>query len=269
MEDVKTTTISFPNLKNQPSKLFYMGDFQPSDINKCITVVGSRRMSDYGKIVIEKMIPGLVSAGKSIVSGLMYGVDQLVHRECLRCHGRTIAVIGWGIKWNGIAQEDLLLMKQILAAGGAIVSQWEYQKPMLWTFPARDKVMAGISQEIYVVEAAVKSGSMITVDWGVRMGKKIWAVPGPITSKISEGTNRLIADGIATMWLPEQQLNLETLVKSSSDIQVYRLLQNEMLTIDDIARKTGKGVKDVGAQLSLMVLEGYVVEREGKYYIKE
>ena len=270
-EKVKILTISFLNLGSTPNKLYFMGNFSPGMMDKCITVVGSRRITEYGRQVIKKMIPGLVQSGKIIVSGLMYGTDQAVHRECIECGGTTIAVLGWGINWTKTSAEEKELIDKIIKSGGAVISEWKDQTPMLWTFPVRDKVMAALSTDIYVTEAAIKSGSLLTADWGVKLGKKVWAVPGPVTSRVSEGTNWLIATGRAKMWLPGQQLSLSLdpspVNKKNNVTEIYILLQNEALGIDDLAVKLNRSVEDLGAELTMMQIKGEVEEREGKYYI--
>jgi DNA processing protein len=235
-----------------------------------VAVVGSRRITEYGKMVIKKMVPSLVENKKVIVSGLMYGTDQAAHREALACGGITFAVLGWGLLWKGAGDEERSLCREIIKKGGAVISEWLDQGSTLWTFPYRDRIMAAMSTDIYVVEAAQKSGSLITAEWGRKFGKQVWAVPGPVTSKVSEGTNWLISSGRAKMWLPGQQLELKLEAdrggKILGDMNVYRMLQNEPLTADEIALRTGRNISQLGAELSLMALRGEISEKEGKYY---
>lgn len=271
MEKVKKISISLKEFGYKPKGLYYIGHFEEKILTKCVTVVGSRKMTEYGRQVIRKLVPQLVEFGKVIVSGLMYGVDQTAHRECIDCGGKTVAVLGWGLRWEGVGKREKDLMKEIIDSGGAVISEWKENPSSLWMFPHRDRTMAAMSSDVYVVEGAIKSGSLITAQWGIRFGKKVWAVPGPITSKVSEGTNWLIATGNAEMWLPEQQLRLETENKNEginthvSDI--YHLLQNEVLCIDEIALKIGRSVESVSAELTMMEVRGEVEERAGKYYI--
>jgi len=222
-------------------------------------------MTQYGRQVIEKLIPQLVENGFTVVSGFMYGVDQEAHAMCVACGGRTIAVLGWGISQELIGAEAELA-KKIVRGGGLIVSEWEHQLGALWTFPIRNRIVAGVAARIYVVEAAEKSGSMITVDWGRKLGREIWAVPGPVTSRVSGGTNRLIAEGLAKPWLPGQ--NAVDINCPTNHAEIYTLLQNEALTVDEIVRQTKQSAAEVGSWLSLAVLKGEVEEMGGKYYIK-
>lgn len=242
-----------------------------------MAVVGSRRMTGYGERVIEKIIPVLVEAEVTIVSGFMYGVDQAAHRLTVECGGKTIAVLGWGIDWQ-MANGEWQMANRIIETGGLIVSEWQDQVPELWTFPQRNRIIAGLCQATLVIEAAAKSGSLITAEWAKKFRRKVLAVPGPVTSKVAAGTNGLIKTGEAEMvttgeealkalgWTampPAQEMTYKS-------YETYtELLENEALTVDEIARKLGKSVEEVGAELSLLVLQGKVKEIEGKYYVSQ
>lgn len=243
---------------NAKYKLYYRGEWDESLFTKCMTIVGSRRMTDYGRRVIEKIVPQLVQDGWTIISGFMYGVDQYAHKICMENGGKTIAVLGWGID-----QEN---DTKIIESGGLLVSLWKDQLGTLWTFPARDRVMAALGHELIVVEAGVKSGSLITAEMAYKLGKPIWAIPGPITSSVSVGTNNLIAEGKAKIWLshngqipnPNSQINLQN--------PIIKLLENDGLDASEIARRLNRSASDVGAELTMLMLRGDVEEREGKYF---
>mgnify|MGYP001608620962 CR=1 FL=1 len=217
-------------------------------------------MTDYGRRVIEKIVPQLVQDGWTIVSGFMYGVDQYAHKTTLACGGKTIAVLGWGINYQ-MSNDECLMSNKIIETGGLMVSQWEDQIPTLWTFPARDRVMAALGHELIVIEAAAKSGSLITAEMAYKLGKPIWAIPGPITSSVSVGTNKLIAEGKAKIWLGHHN---DQMIKCSNDI--LSLIQNEGLDASEIARRLNRSASDVGAELTMLILKGDIEEREGKYY---
>lgn len=253
------------DLSKPPKELFYLGKWDPEIFQNCVAVVGSRRITSYGKQAVEKIIPQLVFGKKTIVSGFMYGVDQYAHKVCLENAGKTIAVLGWGIDYP-LSGYDLQLAKQIIKAGGLLISEWERQKPTLWTFPARNRLVAALSGEIIIIEAALKSGSLITARIAGKLKRKIWAVPGPITSRVSAGTNNLIAQGKAHIWLPDIKPDPEIIANSDP---ILDLLLNESLTADEIARQLGKSIVQVGAQLSLLNITGQLVERGGKYYLND
>lgn len=249
------------DLKNPPKELFYKGEWDEKLFEKCIAIVGSRRMTEYGRRAIEKIVPQLVADGWTIVSGFMYGVDFAAHRVCVECGGKTIAVLGWGIDIRR-EETDIQMEQSIVESGGLILSEWKDQQPALWTFPWRNRIVAALSQEIIVVEAAIKSGSLITVEIAEKLGRKIWAVPGPITSSVSAGTNMLIASGRAEMWLSHSA----EAPRDKHNNKILDILQNEGLDASEIARKLNLPIAQVGAQLSILILQGDIVEREGKYY---
>ncbi len=254
---------SLDDLTSPPKQLYYRGTWDESLFTKCAAVVGSRRMTQYGRMVVEKLIPQLVGEGYTIVSGFMYGVDQAAHRQCLACGGRTIAVLGWGIHWNGFDHEDARLIGEI-EKKGLVISEWEDQKPTLWTFPLRNRIVAAMSHEVFIVEAAVKSGALITAKIAAKLKRTMWAVPGPITSSVSEGTNQLIAQGLARMWLPHAETRPPL---ASSSNPIVKLLEAEGLDASGIARTLHQPIDEVGAQLSLLALSGDIIEREGTYYV--
>ncbi|MDP1743624.1 MAG: DNA-protecting protein DprA [Candidatus Amesbacteria bacterium] len=253
---------------NPKYKLYYQGEWDESLFAKCMTIVGSRRMTDYGRRVIEKIVPQLVQAGWTIVSGFMYGVDRAVHEATLACGGRTIAVLGWGVNWQKLDDRELKLEEEIVNSGGLLVSLWEEQVPTLWTFPARDRVMAAIGHELIVIEAGVKSGSLITAEMAYKLKKPIWAVPGPITSSVSLGTNQLIADGKAKIY---QYHPLGPPLKlrggNPQEGEILDLISDQGLDVSEIARRLGRPASDIGSELTMLMLRGDVEEREGKYFV--
>ena len=148
------------DLSNPPKQLYYQGSWHPELFGRCAAVIGSRRMTEYGRRVIEKLIPKLVFEKKTIVSGFMYGVDQYAHEICVASGGKTIAVLGWGIK-RVLDGADRKLADAIVLAGGLLISEWEDQQATLWTFPVRNRIVAAISGDVIVVEAAGDAPPMV------------------------------------------------------------------------------------------------------------
>lgn len=255
---------SLHDLSTPPKELYFVGKWNPDIFKSCSAVVGSRKMTDYGSRVIEKIIPSLVMAGKTVISGFMYGVDQYAHEMTVANGGKTIAILGWGID-TPLIGSDLSLAKKIIASGGILLSEWETLKAAHWTFPSRNRIVAALSSEVIVIEAAEKSGSLITAALACKLKRKVWAVPGPITSRTSKGTNQLIASGKAQMWLGEPA----PMSFLNTDDPILQILQGEALTADEIARKLKNPVSTIGAQLSLLLLSGQVLEKGGKYYIAD
>lgn len=220
-------------------------------------------MTDYGRRVVEKIVPRFVFEKKTIVSGFMYGVDQYAHQVCVENGGKTIAVLGWGIN-RKLEDYDRKLAESIVSTGGLLISEWEDQQATLWTFPVRNRIVAALSTDVVVVEAAVKSGSLITANIARKLKRKLWSVPGPITSRTSTGTNALINQGYARMWLGDAPQQVPIIGDP-----LLQLIQENELTANDIARKLNKPVSEIGAQLSLLTVTGQLTERGGKYYVGE
>lgn len=246
-----------------PKELYFQGKWDPEIFKNCTAVVGSRRISEYGRRAIEKIVPKLIFDKKTVVSGFMYGTDQYAHQVCVDNGGKTIAVLGWGINFP-LFGYDAKLAKQIVENGGLLLSEWETQKPTLWTFPARNRIVAALCTDVIVTEAAAQSGSLITARFAQKLGRMVWAVPGPITSKVSVGTNSLIEKGLAKMWLGD-----EVVSQLSFDDPVLAALESEGLSADEIARKISLPVAEIGAKLTMFSLSGQLKEAGGKYFLND
>lgn len=251
------------DLSTPPKKLFFQGNWNPEIFDDCVAIVGSRKMTNYGERAIEKIVPGILQQGKTIVSGFMYGVDQYAHQICCESGGKTIAVLGWGIN-HKLTGDDLKLAEKIINTGGILLSEWERQKPTHWTFPARNRIVAALAQEVIIIEAAEKSGALITAKLASKLKRVVWAVPGPITSRTSAGTNNLLAIGKAKMWVGTIQAS-----GLQSDDPILQILDNEALTADELARKLSIPISEAGAKLSLLLLSGTILEKGGKYYLAD
>jgi DNA processing protein len=256
-------------VKNWPKQLYYKGNWDPGLFAKCAAVVGSRRMTTYGARVVEMLVPKLVDAGFTIVSGFMYGVDMAAHRMAIECGGKTIAVLGWGIKNRSSGYQDDKTLGMIVDGGGLVLSEWEEQLGQLWTFPQRNRIVAGLCGELYIVEAAGHSGALITAELALKYGRQVWAVPGPVTSGVSVGTNKWIEEGKARPWTPGMLLAMGDIQCTKEETEVLSVLQNDIFSLDELVRKMGKETGQLGALLMKMELKGVIEEREGKYWVKE
>ncbi len=246
---------------------------------KSIAIVGSRQMTRYGREVIDKFVADFVVNGITTISGFMYGVDTEVHQKTVDYRGKTIAVFGCGLDVI-YPPENKKLYDQIIKSGGSVVSEYEDSaKPHLWKFPQRNKIVVSLASiGVLVVEAGNNSGSLITAGLAKKAGKKVWAVPGPINSKVSAGCNELIKSGDAIMATCASDILGKRLVSSSERIiktptllkqeqEIYELLQIEPLEIDEIAQKLGESVVEIGSTLSIMGIKGLVTESGGKYFL--
>jgi len=181
------------NIYSPPRELFYKGDLLKEDSN-AVAIVGSRKCSLYGMQVAEKIAFELATRGITVVSGMAKGIDQAAHRGALKAKGRTIAVMGSG--FNHIYPAGSEKLAQEIAESGAVITEYSANtKPLRMNFPKRNRIISGLSNGIVVVEAAEKSGSLITVDFALDQGKDVFAVPGRIDSAVSRGTNLLIQNG--------------------------------------------------------------------------
>lgn len=265
-------------IKNAPKILYYRGKLNPKIFEKSLAVVGSRRISQYGKKVVELLIPALVGDGITIISGFMFGVDTAAHQECLDVGGVTVAVLGGGLNVM-YPPENEKLYHDILKKGGVIFSEYLPEtQPQLWTFPQRNRIVAGLSTlGVLIIEAGEKSGSLITAKLAIEQGKKVYAVPGPVTSSVSAGANLLIQGGQAKMVLaPEDILGKRRIASSNKALpaglglieqKIITALSAEALTVDEIARVAGQGIAETGQTLTLMSLRGLISEANGKYYL--
>ncbi len=177
-----------------PVVLYVRGQTLPED-EKAVAVVGTRKITGYGQLVTEKLTRGLSEAGVTVVSGLARGVDSEAHRVALEAGGRTLAVLGGGLK-KIFPPENLALAHRIADGGGALISEFAPDEPSLpGNFPARNRIISGLSQAVLVTEAAEDSGSLITAKDALEQGREVFAVPGPITSEVSFGPSMLIKQG--------------------------------------------------------------------------
>jgi DNA processing protein len=262
-----------PGVKN----LFYKGnlDLLINDSPK-LAIVGSRRMTDYGARVVEKWMPVLVSRGITIVSGFMYGVDQAAHKACLDNGGKTIAVLGWGIDFQ-VSSEDVDLYQKLIETNSLIVSEYpDETAPDTWKFPQRNRIVAGISDAVLVIEAAERSGSLITARLANNFGKKLLAVPGQVFSRVATGANHLIKTGRAKMvttaddilfemGLNEGQMKLPLGQPKILHDPILALLADGERTVDELSNVLKIKMPVLLSRLTGLTLAGRVREIEGKY----
>ncbi len=160
-----------------------------------IAIIGCRNNTEYGEQMARKIVQDLVQKNVVTVSGLARGIDSIAHKATVEKSGKTIAVIGSGLD-NLYPKENIKLARDIIENGGAIITEYPIgTKPEKMNFPARNRIISGISNGIVVVEAKKKSGTMITVDFALEQGREVFCVPGNVNSKNSEGTNELIKEG--------------------------------------------------------------------------
>jgi DNA processing protein len=184
------------HLHDAPTQLFYRGT-EPNDLlqRPAVAIVGSRKMTPYGRAVTERLATELARAGVTIISGLALGVDSAAHRACVEAGGGTIAVLPSSPN-NIYPSSHQGLARDILSRGGTLLSEYGEMTPALQhTFIARNRIIAALADAVLIPEAALKSGSLHTAAFALDLGIPVMAVPGPINSPMSEGTNQLIRTG--------------------------------------------------------------------------
>lgn len=184
---------SVAEIPTPPQLLYVRGSVEPAD-RKAVAIVGARECTGYGKRVAERLAGDLVRAGYTIVSGLARGIDGAAHRAALKANGRTLAVLAGGL--SRIYPPEHKDLADEVAARGALLSEAVMgMEPMAEMFPARNRIISGLSKGIVLVEAAQRSGALITARWAGEQGRTVFAVPGPIDSLASAGTNGLLRQG--------------------------------------------------------------------------
>lgn len=281
MKAVKINSQKYPALLKQisspPSKIYYKGNWDNKLFDKCLAVVGTRQMTSYGRRVTEWLVADVASMGITIVSGFMYGVDAQAHRAALIAGGRTIAVMPCGINVIHPAHQEKLYA-QIIENNGLIISEFAGDfLPQIWSYPRRNRIVAGLSQATLVVEAGEKSGSLITAALAQKYRRKLFSVPGPLTSPCSKGTLQLIKNGAAVVTgagdiLEEYGVspapnNNKSLAENKVEQDILDKLIEEERSIDVLSRLIKIPAAELGALLSLMQLRGVINQEAGKYYI--
>ncbi len=285
------------NTYDYPAFLYVKGHLKEDDVN--VAVVGSRTASTYGKFTTERLCRELVLRGITVISGLARGIDSAAHRGALSGKGRTIAVLGCGLDIVYPPENEKLFDE--ISLQGALISEFPFgTPPNAPNFPARNRIISGISLGVVVVEASEKSGSLITARIALEQGREVFAVPGSIDSSGSRGTNKLIKQGaklienvedileeilpqvtIAPKLVkPDQRqkqpedhqkiLNLSSdLVLKETEKTVWQVLSQKPVHIDQIITSTGLTAHEVLGILLNLELQGLIEQKPGKTYMRK
>lgn len=270
------------NLKqiyDPPLILYYKGNILKQD-DFAIGVVGTRKITGYGKVVTQSLTQKLALEGFTIVSGLAAGVDTIAHKTAIESNGRTLAVLGGGLNRAFPPQNEGLAQK-IIEKFGACISEYPPDYPHLaGNFPSRNRIISGLSQAILVTEAAEDSGSLITASFAIEQGREVFAVPGPITSTQSLGTAKLIKvgaklvtgiDDILEEFGLDNQVNVQNpkinLNLDPDEASLVNALKDEQNHIDELCRKLKKPASDISSLLLKLEIAGIVKNLGGGNYI--
>lgn len=261
-----------------PPVLYTLGEIKSED-EWAVAIVGTRRITAYGRQVAEELASYLARSGITVVSGLARGVDAVAHQAALNAGGRTLAVLGSGV--DLIYPPEHRRMAERIPSQGALVSDYPPgTPPEAGNFPPRNRIISGLSRAVVVVEAGKESGALITATFAAEQGREVFAVPGNINAPQSVGTNLLIRDGAHPLLSPQdllEALNLNMVVEHKSarkalpadatELKLLQVLGGEPLHVDDIQVRAEMPIEKVSAALVMMELKGLVRQVGGMNYV--
>ena len=265
-----------------PPFFFYQGDLDCLS-KPTIAMVGSRSLSVYGKMMAEKLARELAEAGFTTVSGFARGIDTISHRCTLEAGGTTAAVFGSGLDIM-YPPENKTLYQELVSNGVAISEFFLGTRPDPYNFPRRNRIISGLSLGVLVVEAADRSGALLTAEHALDQGREVFAVPGNINSKTSQGTNAIIKQGAKLVTsaedimeefkflvprkaaVPERDIVLKL---DENQRKIFEVLSHEPIQIDKIVKRSGLTVSHALEILLDLELNGHVRQLSGKMFVKQ
>lgn len=281
----------YPELLRQiydpPAVLYYKGN--PAVLkNRSLAIVGARKASYYGLSTAEAIARDLSQAGLCIVSGMARGIDAAAHRGALIGSGLTAAVLGCGVDVV-YPRENRKLMDEIIEKGIVLSEFPPGTSPVAGNFPQRNRIIAGLSEGIMVVEAAIKSGSLITADLALEQGRDVFAVPGQVTNPLSQGAHRLIKQGAILVesavdvleeiglddclvtvdnnkWIEKPKNEVNSLTRDER--RIYNITSDEPVSSEVIIQKSGNSAGEVLALLLSIEIKGLVTQLPGQLYVR-
>ncbi len=271
----------YPNqllkIADSPPILYYLGDLNILNAQQLkIAVVGSRKNTDYGSAMTERLASGLAEAGVTIISGLASGIDSIAHKAAIKLEKKTIAVLGCGV--DVIYPLENKKLRDAIVNTGCVISEFPPETPPLnFHFPRRNRIISGLAQGVLVVEASINSGSLITAEYALEQGKDVFAVPGPVLNKQSVGCNKLIKQGAMLVEthqdiLEEYQIFVATKINleislTPEERAVILALENGAQGLDDLLITTGLTIEALLALLTMLELQGLIKKLAGSKYV--
>ena len=269
-----------PRLKeiDQPPPVLYVRGTLTAEDSWAVAVVGTRRISAYGRQVAEELASFLAANGVTVISGLARGVDTFAHKGALDGGGRTLAVLGCGV--DVCYPPENRKLYDSISAQGAVISEFSFgAEPSAFNFPKRNRVVSGLSQVVVAVEAGEKSGVLNTVAWATDQGRTVFAVPGNITSQQSLGINRLLKNGARPLLSVDDvlhELGVARRADERSKVEiaaeekpVMEFLTAEPAHVDEICEGLGMPMAGLLSALMQLEIKGLVRQLPGKYFVKE
>lgn len=261
-----------------PPVLYLRGDIVEADA-WAVAVVGTRRVSAYGRQVAEEIARFLAQNGVTVVSGLARGIDGIAHQAALNAGGRTLAVLGSGV--DRIYPPEHRNLAESISRSGAVLSDYPLDTPPeASNFPPRNRIISGLSMASIIIEAGATSGALITANFAAEQGREVFAVPGNIFAPQSKGPNKLIQNGAHVLLNPRDILEVLDLTRvteqrsarqlfptDETEAQLLKVLGYEPIHVDEIRAKTGLDVAKVSSTLVMMELKGMVRHVGGMNYV--
>jgi DNA processing protein len=261
-----------------PPVLYIRGDYLPDDLF-AVAIVGTRRVTPYGRQITEELAAYLAANGITVISGLARGVDAIAHQTGLKAGGRTIGVLGSGV--DRIYPPEHRGLAEKMMAQGAIVSDYPPGTPPdAANFPPRNRIISGLSLAVVVVEAGETSGALITAEFAAEQGREVFAVPGSILAPQSKGTNKLIQNGALPLLsvndlmqaldltrMGEHKAARKVIPSDETEARLMNVLSEQPLHIDEIRNQSELPIEKVSATLALMELKGMVRQVGGMNYV--
>lgn len=262
-------------IPDKPKELYIEGKY-PDENLKFLAIVGSRKYTSYGKDVCEKIIRELRDYPIVVVSGLALGIDSIAHEEAIKNNIKTVAVPGSGLSEKVLyPRTNFNLSRKILRSNGCLVSEFKPDfRATNWSFPQRNRIMAGLCDAVLVIEAEEKSGTLITARLAMEYNRDVLVVPGQIFSKNSTGTNKLIKDGAHPVTCVSDILNILGLKENTQNDKNYEdcseeekeilLLLKSPISKEELLFICGKDITTLNMILSLLEIKGYIKETMGE-----
>ncbi len=283
---IKFTDAAYPQLLKEihkpPEQLYVRGNADILSSPYLFGVVGSRKASMYGRQSCAKLLPPCVRAGVVLVSGLAYGIDSFAHRICVNQGRPTIAVLGSGIDDASLyPRGNKTLAAEILKAGGVIISEYPAgTSPYLGNFPARNRIIAGLCKATIIMQAAKRSGSLITARLAMEENRDVLAVPGPITDPACEGTNMLIRDGAGIVLDHTDILSRFEITEAEQEAISHEPLREDLAIvaavlsadptyIDNISSACNISIQDASSALTELEMIGVATHVGGMRYVRK
>ncbi|MDO8885370.1 DNA-processing protein DprA [Candidatus Oleimmundimicrobium sp.] len=265
-------------IHSPPPVLFFKGNLIKS-YSQAVAVVGSRRASAYGRAFAEELASNLSEMGITVVSGVARGIDSAAHRGALRGKGSTIGVLGCGL--DVVYPSENKLIYEAISKQGSLISEYRIKtKPLKWNFPARNRIISGLTRGIVVVEASEKSGALITADFALEQGREVFAVPGNPKNNLARGPHKLLKSGACLIESAEdivEALGLNYVLTpktksvkelSEKEEKVLGYIGWDLKHIDEITRELGLSSSEAAIALTTLEIKGFVKHDIGKNYLR-